>query len=1662
MDKRLLSLPVIIMFLLLGNSAWAQPCLAIKSIALADSVSCNKGSDGSINLVNVTGGISPYTYNWSGPGGFVSNNEDLTGVSAGTYYLTVEDANNCQGVDTFIVSQPGAFVYNANLTNASCNGSADGSIGFSLSGGTPPYDYIWSNIQGDTLSQSQNINGLVAGIYGLSVKDNKGCTGAIFYIIAEPDSLIITAEISDISCAGEKDGAIDITTMGGTGVKSYVWSSGELSEDLDGEESGTYTVTATDMNGCEAVNSFVIQEPDSLEIDLNITNVSCNGANDGSVEAIVSGGTPPFNYIWSDGGTAVVITGLEAGTYDVTIIDDNGCTIAGSAAVVDTNAAVTATAAVTNISCFGLSDGSIDITVMSGNSPFSFEWSTGDSTEDIGGLTAGTYNVTITDSLGCTLELNDIEVEEPEPIQVNVTDITDITCNGEADGSIEISVTGGAPPYTFNWSNGALSANINNLPAGEYCVVVTDSDFCISDTFCFQVNEPEDIQLTPDITQPVCNGVDDGSIEVTASGGTPPYQYTWDTGDTTQLIGGLTPGNYSITAEDANGCSTTDNYTINEPDTINVEFNSVINVSCNGESDGSIDISVTGGTPPYTFNWSNGDSTEDISGLDGGFYQVTVTDQNGCMDMSDTVIVEEPDTFSLQADITDVVCPSDSNGAIDLTVIGGTPPYIYQWALGDTTEDLNMIPGGTYTVTVTDSNGCQATGSFVVIDPPIDDVRIDVIREVQCHGDTFGILCAIVDGVPPPFTYLWSNGETTECISGVTAGLYSVTVRDDIGCFSFYNNFFLNEPDEIQLTADVTQVTCEGGDDGSIDLSVAGGKAPYSYYWSNSATTQDIDSLEEGTYTVNVSDSNGCEAQGSYTINPINPMVVNLGISNASCGEADGTINITVSGGTPPFIYEWSNGNNTEFADSLTAGIYEITVTDASGCIKTAIALLDNVSDMEISANNTNPVCGSQNSGAIAISISGGTAPFTYNWSNGANTKDLTGLVPGQFLLTVTDADSCQKHLVIDLTEESDLSLTFNTSPSGCGIYNTGAAEVTVTGASAPYNYLWSDGQTTNIAGALAAGIHYVTVTDINGCMESASVVIIDSGNVSLNLIVQDVTCIDGNSGSIVTNVSGGAAPYTFSWSDGTTANDLTGISAGLYSVTVTDTLGCSAVQSEHLESPDSLIAIANKFEPLCYQAADGTILVTVNGGTQPFNYNWSTGDSTQDITGIISGNYIITVTDAKGCAANINIDLNEPDSIVVVADSIIPAACNGGADGSLDVTIAGGTMPYIYNWSNGETTEDLANLEAGEYCLVVTDANGCVSDTFCFRITEPDEIVITQDVRDATCHGGEDGAITVTVAGGTPPFTYSWDTGGTSDTLSGLEAGTYVLTVTDFILCEATASITVSEPAPFDFSSTIISNVSCDTAFDGSIVVDVTGGTAPYQFIWGDTTLGATLDSVGVGNYQVTVIDANLCEDTSSFNITGPTCNNPPVAVNDTAKIFTCSDEPVNIPVLDNDYDPDGDALSIAGIFDGPTNGGVSINLDQTLTYIPFEDFVGIDTFYYIIADDGLPQLFDTAMVVVTVLPCRPNIFIPNGFSPNGDDVNDFFEIVDIHFFPDNELIIFNRWGNKIIDFNGYKNEWAGKNKNGEDLPDGTYYYVLKLNDELGTSFTGYIIIHR
>ncbi|NVJ45745.1 MAG: SprB repeat-containing protein, partial [Cytophagia bacterium] len=1241
------------------------------------------------------------------------------------------------------------------------------------------------------------------------VTDSKGCTATTTVTITEPAALTLSDVSSNVTCNGNHDGSIDLSVAGGTGPFTYSWSNGSTSQDLSGLGPGTYSVTVTDASACTATTMISITEPAVLAASAVATNVDCNGNASGSIDLSITGGTGPFTYSWSSGATTEDLNGLTPGTYSVTVTDANGCIVSTSATITEPIPLTVSTTSV-NILCNGFATGSIDLTVAGGTTAYSYLWSNGATTQDLNNLVAGTYSVTVTDANLCTATTS-VTITQPPAITLTTSQV-DITCKGDTDGSIDLSVSGGTGAYSYSWSSGETTQDLSGLAAGSYTVTVTDANGCTANSTITITEPPTLMTATYTQTNVSCNGGSDANIDITVADGTAPISYAWSNGATSEDLTNIPAGSYSVVITDALGCITIKDIVITEPSLLTASATKV-DVDCNGNSSGSIDLSVAGGVAPYTYSWSNGASTQDLTNIGGGTYSVVVTDANGCtVNVSSTVV--EPAAIVLTQDVTHVSCNGGADGAIDITIAGGRAPYRYAWNSGSTSQDLTNLSAGTYIVTATDYNGCTETLSIQITEPGTALSASVTVTDIACKGENTGAIDLTVTGGTAPYNYAWSSGATTEDVSSLPAGSYDVTITDNNNCITL-TGITISEPAAVlALTASNQNVTCNGGTDGFINVTVSGGTTPYSYAWSNGATTQDLNNLTAGNYSLTLTDANGCVETASYTISEPNALTINLSQTDVSCfGEDNGAIDATVSGGTAPYTYNWSNGESTEDISNLVAGNYTLNLVDANGCTSSASVTITEPSELTLSSIVTDAGCNGGTNGAIDLSVLGGTAPYTYSWSNGSTSEDLTGLTFGAYTVTVTDANGCNTDLVVNVNEDASFFVNPNLTNVSCNNGNDGAVDLDVTGGLAPFSFSWSNGATTEDINGLTAGVYTVTIVDANGCTSISQVEITEPDEISTLISSTDIQCNGSTDGTLTLDLQGGTAPY------GITVNVIpgTGIQA-----TVTDSNGCSPVVF-------GIESTATGFPATATASISGSQLVVGNLG---------------------AGTYDITRPDLGGTLIGSEI-INEPASLSILATTT-DVSCNGGNDGAIDLSVTGGIGNYTYSWSNDRTTADLGSLASGSYTVTVSDANGC-STTASFNISEPLPISVSAGIQDVLCYGGSNGRINLSVSGGTGGYTYSWSNGSTASLLNNISAGNYTVLVTDANGCTVQETFEVKQPTQIVLDVDV-ANLSCFGAGDGSINLSVSGGGGGYTFLWSTGATTEDISGLSAGTYSVTV----------------------------------------------------------------------------------------------------------------------------------------------------------------------------------------------------------------
>ncbi len=1367
------------------------------------------------------------------------------------------------------------------------------------------------------------------------------------------------------------------------------------------------TATMTQSNNTSEFSTCrtVVDVCANFLASIKSNNVSCNGGTDGSATASTSGGiNQGINFSWSNGATTATISNLKAGTYTVTASDAAGCQSIQSVNILQPTAIIITPSSV-NVACNGEKTGLVNAAVTGGIAPYTYRWSNGATTSAITSLVAGAYTLTVTDQNNCTKTAS-VTITQPTAINLLLSG-NDTLCPGAKNGTALATVTGGVTPYTYLWNTGATTANLSNLGVGNYTVTVTDQNKC-QKSGTISVIETAPLRLDSSLVQPKCAGEASGSIEIKISGGIPPYTYLWENGSTTANRSNLTAGDYKVAITDANRCSETWIFTLKDPAPISAQVNTT-EPACFGQTNGTANVTVSSpGT--HTFLWSTGATTSAISNIGAGRYNLTVTNANGCTATFPFTLNAPSAGIDITTQSSNIDCFGQSTGQIQTTTTGGRAPYLYIWSTGSTLANLSNLPAGTYAVTVTDQSGCGDTASVNIRQNPAITTTITA-NNPACFGQTNGQVSVAVSGGSPAYSYLWSSGATTTAITGLAAGKFVLTVTDALRCTK-KDSAQLTAPTQLQVNATATNVNCNGTPTGSAQAIATGGTTPYSYAWSTGATTSAISNLTANTYGVTVSDSRACQASSSAIVTQPTALALVLSTVDIPCNETNtGRATAQVSGGTSPYRYAWSNGATTSALSNLAPGDYGVTVTDVAGCVVNDSKRISSTARINPQISATNILCNGQSNGQASVTVTG-NGVHLYLWSNGATTSAINNLAAGTYSVTVTNSASCRESASTTITVPPALTLNVVPTNLRCNGQNQGQAVATAGGGVAPYAYRWSNGATTSSITALAAGNYSLTITDANQCTRTQSVNITEPSALQANATFTRETSPNARNGTATATASGGTSPYRFSWSTGASTAAITGLAPGVYTVTVQDANGCTAVRSGSVSGDNcpglSVSGIATDLG--CAGAESGSISLTVVGGAMPYFYAWSNGQTTANLTDLNEGTYSVTVSDANGCTGNYSATLKAGSRMPKPLYGIVaPDTVCGNETFTLraDDLFQGPNVLYIWQLPNGEeltsTTPSLklkatSSAFSGEYSAL-RDSAGCRSSVF--------------------------GPVIVDVVS-LPPNSFS--------------AGR------DTTLCQGT-SITLKAQAPASGKA---------TWFALSTRTSIQNANSP----------NATAQNLQIGaNRFVWRIAIGKCIQAASDTVI-VFLEKGPQLVDDKYTIERAQDvAAMNILLNDNLAGLQDTTITWSG---APTMGTFEyVPGNKSFRYTAEAEFRGVLTFTYTVCNESsaCASPCDSALVAIEVfnLPKPTEGMVLEDPGPNGT-----LQIRGLQGFSSVDIVVTNRWGDIVYRNNNYDNNapWRGRSgDNGPLLPPGAYYYVIRAYDDgklVGKPQTGAIYLFK
>ena len=765
---------------------------------------------------------------------------------------------------------------------------------------------------------------------------------------------------------------------------------------------------------------------------------------------------------------------------------------------------------ITNVSCNGYNDGNINLSVQNGIAPYTYLWSDPSgftaTSEDISNLLGGIYTVLVTDGFGCS-ETASVQVINPNPITINNISTTNVTCFGLNNGSVSLNASGGFSPYTIDFGIHNPSA----LTQGVYSVTVTDSNNCPTVDTIFTILEPGELIVNSTKSDVSCNGYNDGGVFIAISGGSYPFSFSWSGPNgyfsPFQNINNLIPGNYNLFLVDANGCSDSYDILINEPNLMNNSINS-INVSCNGGTDGFINISPTGGVQPYSYAWNNGSNLQDQINISAGIYSVNISDINGCNLPVITTLVTEPPASVINEVITDVDCFGNNSAAIDINYFPNSAvnQYIYSWSgpnsYFSSSEDISNISAGLYVLTVSENGICNKVISFMVNEPdPL--LVIENIQDVSCYGGTDGNVNLGISGGIPIYSLDWL-GVNPQSLS---LGSYLYTITDQNNC-TITNTVNISQPLlGLIVNTIVTPVSCNNGSNATAILNVIGGTAPYSSLWPNVNANQ----LSAGYHKYIVTDDNGCAVEDSVFIQQPPPLQIIENISAVLCYSGNtGTATLSLSGATPPYQVDWQTVNNL----SLNAGNYMYDVIDINNCIMSGILFVSQPPEIAVQNTISSATCPYANDGSVINIVSGGTSPYTQNW-NGLNPQSLN---EGNHSFTVVDANGCVDSNLVYVGAISNIAVTEFISNVSCYGFCDGDVSLIIDNGVPPYQVNWMGVQ----PDSLCEGEIFYEIVDALSCLYSDTIQVFQPDSIQLSVIQQ--------ANMLIANINGGTSPYSYNW----------------------------------------------------------------------------------------------------------------------------------------------------------------------------------------------------------------------------------------------------------------------------------------------------------------------------------------------------------------------------------------------------------------------------------------------------------------------------------------------------------------------------------------------------
>lgn len=1120
-----------------------------------------------------------------------------------------------------------------------------------------------------------------------------------------------------------------------------------------------------------------------------------------------------------------------------------------------------------------------------------YAWSDGtsNSTNVVAPTETTTYSVVVTNNQGCTVS---------DEVTINISDL-DIALDFSHpsgcvdDGIITADAIGGTGNYTYTWSNGVNGQVNPGLSSGLYNVTVNDGE-CESRGFVFLQAENANIpQFDLGADQTICNNTS-VVLEVDLENVTSK----WSNGETTNSIIVDSPGFYSVTVTNSDGCTGFDGINIEQSDQIEFSFGNDIS-TCEEE------YLLTSPISASNYSWSTGESSESILITQSGIYELMVSDEEGCTgEAFIQVILNESFEFSLGQDL------SDCDAFIFETNI--TEDVDFLWGDGSSTNSIEISETGTYSLTITNEEGCTSeddilitifespdidlgensascepldlflmteddlswsTGSteneitvsetdwyFVTVTnenncSTIDSVFVEIMDSppIEVPDSITSCQTVLLDYSNESFQISWDTGENSNLISFDESGDYMFTITNEMGCTS-ESQININIVEELELNLGEDIVSC-------TNVILETGLNNLEYNWSSGQTQNQIEITQTGNYIVTVTDPSGCSVIDEINVTINEALNFELGEDIVSCSE------VTIGSQLAEGSHLWSNGSTANNITVEDSGTYTLEVTSDFGCVSMDTIQIEIIDEIPLDLGEDIISC---NSLTLESSIT--NSELNYDWSTGENASSIEVSQSGTYILIVSTDEGCASTDTVEIVIEEAPVLELGEDVLACG-----TAQLTTEVEAASYE--WSNGNTGNSTVVEESGYVSLIVSTANGCSSKDSVLVTLTDGFEVDWISERTTCFGFFNGRIEIFIEGAIGDVIYDWETGDTSPIVENLTAGRYEVTITDEAGCEQVRVIEVGQPDEIELELVELQSLGCSTENAFIEVSASGGEGTLSYEWSyeNGQPIDEASSTLivtePGVYIASAFDENGCRTSASFEIFDSGQLDADIELITPLACAGEESASMNVRIFTGQEPYSLTLTNQTTSEtrtfdelELNGLGAGEYLLIVNDASGCELQIE-FTIEEPQEIGLNI-FGTSVC--GDFGYAVADIVGGTAPFDYEWSNGGTTDIISQLASGNYALTITDAKGCTSIGETTIDNFEEVIFETTI-GQLACHGDEDAFISINVLQGTAPYTYEWQNGNANATIENIGAGSYTVFVTDANGCETASSIDVYEP-----------------------------------------------------------------------------------------------------------------------------------------------------------------------------------------------